>query len=667
MGKEASKPKETDALKLKEISKETDALKKKKIVKIAIGAAAGVLAVGGIGTLIYFGTRSGNSGTADATTTLNASEAAASSSEVERMQKEIDSPVFYQGITINGTDVGGKTKDEVAALFASDASQVIDVKFKLGDEEIPMVTDGLKLGSNIDEVIEEAYNYGKTSTLTGDDAIRERYEKIEALKTTPVDFTCTYTLGSTDVATLVHETLDPYNTELVEGAVEGFDVEKLEFIYTESQDGVVVNFDKAAADVKAAFDNSNFQVVIPVEAEITEPEVTTEFLRSQLGLVASTTSETTDNDNRNTNIRLVCEKIDGLVLMPGEEFNFNDFVGQRTSEKGYKMAHGIYNGSMRDELGGGICQANTMLYQSVTKADLKVNERKNHSIPSTYVDKGTDATVTWYSPNFRFTNDSEYPVAIHAYYADLHVTVEIYGRLLPDGQYIELVGEHVRTISPSTIYVADPNLPVGQTETTTSGRTGYDYASYKVWYDKDGNEIKRESYFSSHYPCRDVEVHVGTLGDDGQIHTMDPNGQVGDVDPNTTTVPDGTDVVPPDGTDIVPGDTTPGDTVPGDTTPGDTTPGDTTPGDTTPAPAEDTTPAPAEDTTPAPVEDTTPAPVEDTTPAPVEDTTPAPVEDTTPAPVEDTTPAPVEDTTPAEQTPPPAEEPASGGEGGAEG
>ena len=619
-----------------------DEIRKKKITKIAIGAAAGVLAVGGIGALIYFGTQKNNTGVqTTTTTTLNASEIAASSEQLQKMQQEIDDTNFYQGITINGIDVGGKTKEEVKSMFSSDGSdaQVLDVQFQLGDEMIPLVTDGLKLQSDIDTVIEEAYNYGRTSTASGDDAIKERYDTVEALKTTPKDFTVTYTLGNTDVSTLVHETLDPCNTELTEASVEGFDLEKLEFIITESSDGVVIDIDKAINDLKTAFGKAEFQVVIPLSAEITEATTSSEDLKNQLGLVSSTTSETTDNDNRNTNIRLVCEAIDGLVLQPGEEFNFNDFIGQRTSEKGYKMAHGIYNGSMRDELGGGICQANTMLYQSVTKADLKVNERKNHSIPSTYVDKGTDATVTWYSPNFRFTNDSEYPVAIHAYYADLHVTVEIYGRLLPDGQYIELVGEHVRTISPSTIYVADPNLPIGTQEQTVSGRTGYDYASYKVWYDKDGNEIKRDSYFSSHYPCRDAEVHVGTMGDDGLVHTMDPNGEVGDVDPNATesTNPDGSDVTPPDGGES------------------------TNPDDGTTPPAEDTTPAPVEDTTPPPAEDTTPAPVEDTTPAPVEDTTPAPVEDTTPAPVEDTTPA------PAEETPPPAEEHASGGEGGSEG
>ena len=227
---------------------------------------------------------------------------------------------------------------------------------------------------------------------------------------------------------------------------------------------------------------------------------------------------------------------------------------------------------MRDEIGGGICQANTMLYQSVTKANLKVDERKNHSIPSTYVDKGTDATVTWYSPNFRFTNDSEYPIAIHAYYADQKVTVEIYGRKLPDGQHIELVGEQVRTISPGTSYVSDSSLPEGTQKKVSSGRTGYVYKSYKVWYDKDGNEIKKEDYFPSTYPARSAIIHVGTGGGGG---TVDPN--TGAVTPDTTPDPNAGTETPP------PGNETPAPTSNNDAPPPENPPAENPPAENPPA------------------------------------------------------------------------------------
>ena len=334
--------------------KRMDEEKLQKILKIGIGIAVGVLVVGGIGMFAFFNKAKKDNNAAETTTvatepSVNDSEAAA---KLEEMKKVVDDPNFYEGISINGVSVAGKSKDEVKQMFASDSAATLDIKFQIRDEQIPLKTGDMKIISDIDSVIDKAYNYGRTSSLAGDEAIKDRYAKIVALKIESVDFCCTYKLGtsSTDIDSLVRQTLEPYNTEVAEASVEGFDVEKLEFVYVESQDGVVIDIDKAIADVKAALNNLEYQVVIPVSAEITEPQVSTEFLKSQLGLVSTTTSETTDNDNRNTNIRLVCEKLDGLVLQPGEKFNFNDYIGRRTAEGGYKPAHGIYNGSMRDDL-----------------------------------------------------------------------------------------------------------------------------------------------------------------------------------------------------------------------------------------------------------------------------------------------------------------------------
>ena len=553
--------------------------RQKKITTAVVGVVAGLLAVTAIGTVLYFTVFKnvfGGKSNKIVVTDANGSEI---SFEPEELQAQIDVPTFYEGITINGVSVAGKTKEEVKAQFAEEnsksASDLVNVTFLVGDESIPMPTTGLTVTSDIDSIIDKAYEYGRTSTLQGNDGLKDRYNTINALKTTPVDFVSTYSLDTSAVDQLTRETLEPLQKEVVEAYASDFDLENLEFVIEESQEGNVIDIDKAIADVKTALDNKEYEVVIPVSQEIIEPTTSAEFLKEYLGLVSTTTSKTSSNDNRNTNIRLVCEKLDGLVLQPGESFNFNDYVGKRTEEAGFKMAHGIFNGDMRDELGGGICQANTMLYQSVTKADLQVDERKNHTIPSTYVDKGTDATVTWESPNFRFTNNTEYPVAIHAFYADQHVTVEIYGRPLPDGQTIELVGEFVREIAPTTVYVADATMAVGTRSTTTGSRTGYDYKSYKVWYDADGNEIKKEEYFPSHYPARNAEIHVGVLGADGKVYTMNPKTGSVDAPPEA--------INPTTPSDTPPADTTPGDTTPADTTPADTTPADTTPADTTPA------------------------------------------------------------------------------------
>ena len=99
-----------------------------------------------------------------------------------------------------------------------------------------------------------------------------------------------------------------------------------------------------------------------------------------------------------------------------------------------------------------------MIYHSVTKADLQVDSRTAHTWPSDYVETGTDATVSWGGPEFRFTNSSDYPIALHAYYSNQKVTVEVYGRPLPDGMTIKLKGEIVSRTEAKVEYKADSDM-----------------------------------------------------------------------------------------------------------------------------------------------------------------------------------------------------------------
>ena len=117
--------------------------------------------------------------------------------------------------------------------------------------------------------------------------------------------------------------------------------------------GLRQDIDEAIANVKASFAEKNYKTVIPVELKVVEPQTTAESLRSKLGRVSSNSSKTKDKPNRNTNIYLVCKAINGLVLQPGEQFDFNGVVGQRTPEKGYKEAPGILDGASNLEYGGG--------------------------------------------------------------------------------------------------------------------------------------------------------------------------------------------------------------------------------------------------------------------------------------------------------------------------
>ncbi len=153
---------------------------------------------------------------------------------------------------------------------------------------------------------------------------------------------------------------------------------------------------------------------------------------------------------RTTNIKVACRAIDGQVFMPGETLSFNGLTGERTFDKGYRMAHiflrekGQTESQVVDGLAGGVCQVSSTLYNAVRKVNsrsagkpLKIVERSSHSLPVTYVPPGRDATVAWPGKDFRFRNNYNFPVYVRTASGNGRLTISIWGRV-PDGQAIPI-------------------------------------------------------------------------------------------------------------------------------------------------------------------------------------------------------------------------------------
>jgi len=118
------------------------------------------------------------------------------------------------------------------------------------------------------------------------------------------------------------------------------------------------------------------------------------------------------SSGRTKNISLASKKINGYVIEPGESFSFNGIVGERTIQKGYKSAKVIKNGKFVEDIGGGVCQLSTTLYNAAQKAGLQVLERHHHSKKVSYVKEGRDATVDYGNLDLKFKNTLSYPVEI---------------------------------------------------------------------------------------------------------------------------------------------------------------------------------------------------------------------------------------------------------------
>jgi vancomycin resistance protein YoaR len=120
------------------------------------------------------------------------------------------------------------------------------------------------------------------------------------------------------------------------------------------------------------------------------------------------------NKTRTNNIKLAVHAINNQVVFPGETFSFNKVVGKRTEAKGYLRAKVIIRGEFSEDIGGGICQVSSTLFNAVDNAGLQIVQRFSHSRKVPYIPPGRDATVSWYGPDFVFKNKYNQPVLIQA-------------------------------------------------------------------------------------------------------------------------------------------------------------------------------------------------------------------------------------------------------------
>ena len=253
---------------------------------------------------------------------------------------------------------------------------------------------------------------------------------------------------------------------------------------------------------------------IPMEYIV--PEVLSADLSEKLfrDVLAATETPHTDDANRNTNLKLACQAINGLVLMPGDTFDYNKVLGERTTEKGYKPAGALSAGTATTEVGGGICQVSSTLYYACLLSDMEIVTRRSHSLPSSYMPmKGIDATVSWGGPEFRFKNNTNYPVRIEAEVADRHVKIRLVGTDEKD-YYIKMEVKVVEILNPATVteeYTAAEAAAKGYKngQVKQEGVTGYTVYSYKCKYDKETDKlISKEYEATSNYVKKDKIVIV---------------------------------------------------------------------------------------------------------------------------------------------------------------
>ncbi len=243
-----------------------------------------------------------------------------------------------------------------------------------------------------------------------------------------------------------------------------------------------------------------------------EPEITTAVAQS-MGIVERISTFTTDyassNKPRVNNIHTLADALDGTLVPPGGTFSFNETIGQRTAEKGYQEANAIVNGKLVPQLGGGICQVGTTIFNTVFFSGLPVVERRNHSQYISHYPTGRDATVSWGGPDFKFKNDTPNWILIATGYSNSTVTISLYGTS-PGYQVTYDTGPWTDIKDPPVKEVPDPALPAGSRVVDERGVSGRTIVVVRHVM-SNGTEIRTDSFRSVYRPTEEV-VRVGTAG-----------------------------------------------------------------------------------------------------------------------------------------------------------
>lgn len=427
--------------------------------------------------------------------------------------------VFYPNIFVNDIPLEGKTLDEAAAVVTQQVQSLISsfrITLRTEDGRSWDITgDSLNMKYDIADQLDQLWAIGHTGSSS------TRYEQVKALEAEPA---MRYTTLTYDLSQ-VNQILNQIKAEVDQPAVSATRVQDDSkwppFSYTNDIPGQTLDITGLNERICAMVDTLESGVVVlsptPVQATITRAQLEAQIVK--LSSYETTVGKSGEYaEARAENVRLATEKFNHLVIRAGESVSFNKVAGKRTVANGYQQALEIAYGNYVLGTGGGICQVSSTLYNAVVNAGLTVNKRTPHAIPSSYVEKGLDATVSDDRYDFVFSNNTNSDIYIETEFVKVkgyyHSRFTIYGRPDPNGYTYRLVSQVVETIPlPDPTYEKDTTAEYvfydDETAVKSNGREGYIVDVYLVTMDSKGLEISREKKYTDTYKASAPVYWIG--------------------------------------------------------------------------------------------------------------------------------------------------------------
>ncbi len=416
--------------------------------------------------------------------------------------QQSDDGLALEGVSVDGIDISGMTKDEALAATSKveqDVLNKVELSIDFDGEISKFTATDLGLTTDYSQVIDQAMAYGHNGSFferikAADDtkkqgkdftvtvhADRDKVADVllpmkEKVDKQPVDASLEFmprgyledgTAYKPDEQALIEDCADGEQIDLPgdisrtpeneapnklryqywqnDHYVEDYTPEQADvsrFFYKDGENGRAIDMESVVDSVVSEVENGSYDTIVAPVEQI-KPKVTADDLKKQTQLVASWTSSYSNhaNYNRNWNVAKLSSIVNGVVIQPGEEWSINKEAGNRTVSSGWKEAAGIVNGGYVQQAGGGVCQISSTLYNAAIRSALEITDSTHHSIQSDYIPLGLDATISSGSPDLKIKNPNSTPIYVVSYVnpKDKNVTVEVYGQTVVDPKYGDVI------------------------------------------------------------------------------------------------------------------------------------------------------------------------------------------------------------------------------------
>jgi len=273
--------------------------------------------------------------------------------------------------------------------------------------------------------------------------------------------------------------------------------------FTDEKAGVSFDLDAANAALREAGEGESVTVsLFYIEPAVKKSDLEGLLFRDTL---AESVTPLTAIPDRTNNVTIGAACVNEVVVQPGEVFSFNSYVGPYTERAGYKTAAAYSEGEVVQELGGGVCQIASAIYYCSLYSNLEIVYRTCHLYIPSYIEYGLDATVSYDALDYKFRNNTDYPIKILAHVEEDKLHVSFVGTNI-SGNYVDMEVNIVKEIPYDTVYVTDESLAPGETYYVNYGFTGYEVDTYRLVYDKEGTLILRSFEDVSVYSTRDEVI-----------------------------------------------------------------------------------------------------------------------------------------------------------------